>query len=199
MTGRKNAGQGDAAPSAPAQAAGALRITRGTTVAQAVAAFPAAQGILLSHGLHCAGCAVSAFESIEDGCIRHGMSGEEIDSLLEELNRVAAGQPPVPSSPVISVTPAAVDRLAAMQKSEGKAGWGVRVVAVAGQKPSGPDFELDFEKEQSPDDLVSSFCGHDCLALDFFVAKKILPLVSGAVIDFRESVQSSGFSIKKGR
>jgi hybrid cluster-associated redox disulfide protein len=41
---------------------------------------------MLSYGLHCIGCGMNAFETIEQGCMGHGMGDEEINSLIDELN-----------------------------------------------------------------------------------------------------------------
>ncbi|MBW3017692.1 DUF1858 domain-containing protein [Candidatus Woesearchaeota archaeon] len=41
---------------------------------------------MMSHGLHCVGCHVAAFESIEDGCKGHGMDDEQIDQMIKEMN-----------------------------------------------------------------------------------------------------------------
>jgi len=43
--------------------------------------------IMTSHGLHCVGCHVSAYETIEQGLIGHGMDEEKLNILLKELNK----------------------------------------------------------------------------------------------------------------
>jgi hybrid cluster-associated redox disulfide protein len=43
--------------------------------------------ILMKAGLSCVGCPMSRMESIEDGCLGHGMSKKQIKDLVEELNK----------------------------------------------------------------------------------------------------------------
>ena len=43
--------------------------------------------IMTSHGLHCVGCHVSAYETIEQGLMGHGMDKEKLDVLLKALNK----------------------------------------------------------------------------------------------------------------
>ncbi|MBN1792168.1 DUF1858 domain-containing protein [Candidatus Woesearchaeota archaeon] len=52
----------------------------------------AAPEIMFSYGLHCLGCGMMAFETIEQGCSAHGMSEEEIDKLVGELNEAAQSE-----------------------------------------------------------------------------------------------------------
>src|SRR3989344_3438537 len=44
--------------------------------------------ILSDFGLHCVSCFGSQFENLEQGCKGHGMSDEEINELIEKLNKV---------------------------------------------------------------------------------------------------------------
>ena len=66
------------------------KITRQTMIADAVKLNPMAPQIMFSYGLHCIGCHVSLYETIEQGCMGHGMDGKEIDKMIEELNGKAA-------------------------------------------------------------------------------------------------------------
>ena len=47
--------------------------------------------IMMAYGLHCIGCHVNPFESIEAGCYGHGMSPETISQLVKELNEAVDG------------------------------------------------------------------------------------------------------------
>ena len=64
------------------------KITRQTVIADAVEINPMAPQIMFAHGLHCVGCHVSLYETIEQGCMGHGMDDKQIDKLVEELNNV---------------------------------------------------------------------------------------------------------------
>lgn len=62
-----------------------LKITRKSKFTELIQAGLAQ--LLLDRGLHCIGCHAAPFESLEEGCRAHGMSEQEIDKLIRELNR----------------------------------------------------------------------------------------------------------------
>ncbi len=47
---------------------------------------PETAPIMMKHGLHCIGCHVAAFETIEQGCMAHGMKEEYIKKMIKEMN-----------------------------------------------------------------------------------------------------------------
>ncbi len=49
--------------------------------------YPQTASIMLKYGLHCIGCHAAAFETIEQGCIAHGMNEEDIKKMLKEMNQ----------------------------------------------------------------------------------------------------------------
>lgn len=65
-------------------------INKDMTMGEIVTKYPETIPVILSHGLHCIGCHVSPYESIEQGSLGHGMSEEEFESLLKEVNEAAA-------------------------------------------------------------------------------------------------------------
>ena len=60
------------------------------TMGDILSRYPDAAFIMLNHGLHCIGCHVSPYESIEQGSMGHGMPEEEFHALMKELNQLAA-------------------------------------------------------------------------------------------------------------
>jgi hybrid cluster-associated redox disulfide protein len=48
---------------------------------------PEAAEILFENGLHCIGCGMAMYESLEDGCKSHGMNKKQIDELIKKLNK----------------------------------------------------------------------------------------------------------------
>ena len=49
--------------------------------------YPDTVDVFMNAGMGCLGCAAARFENIEQGAGAHGI---DIDSLIEELNKVAA-------------------------------------------------------------------------------------------------------------
>lgn len=52
-----------------------------------LASRPDAAGILVSHGMHCIGCAIARFETVAEACAIYGVSAEQ---LLLEIDHQAA-------------------------------------------------------------------------------------------------------------
>ncbi len=62
------------------------KITKKTKFSKILEDNEKAAEILFEAGLHCVGCPMTAQESLEDGCLAHGMNGKEIDKLVGKLN-----------------------------------------------------------------------------------------------------------------
>ena len=62
-------------------------ITKESIIGDVLKKYPDAAEVMFKHGLHCIGCHVSAFESIENGCKVHGMTEKQIDALVKEINK----------------------------------------------------------------------------------------------------------------
>ena len=67
-------------------------INRNMTLGELVQNYPEAATLLARKGLHCIGCGMAAWETVEQGCQAHGMSDKDIDKLVEEMNRTASGK-----------------------------------------------------------------------------------------------------------
>jgi hybrid cluster-associated redox disulfide protein len=64
-------------------------ITKKMTLGELVSLYPEAAPLLARSGMHCIGCAMSAMETIEQGCKAHGMSDKDIDELVRDMNKAA--------------------------------------------------------------------------------------------------------------
>ena len=47
---------------------------------------PDAAEILFKEGLSCIGCPMAMQETLEEGCLAHGMNKKDVDKLIERLN-----------------------------------------------------------------------------------------------------------------
>jgi hydroxylamine reductase len=63
-----------------------LVVTKNMTFAELLEKKPESMNNLFEAGLHCIGCHMSAYETIEQGCLAHGFSKKEIDDLIKKLN-----------------------------------------------------------------------------------------------------------------
>jgi len=64
-------------------------ITGKTPLMEVVRINPKAGMILFEAGLHCIGCGGAAFETLEQGCMMHGMTKKDVEKLLVKLNKGA--------------------------------------------------------------------------------------------------------------
>src|SRR3989338_5214633 len=82
------------------------------TIGDVVEKYPETAEVMLGYGLHCVGCAVNPYETIEQGAMGHGMSKETIDSLLADINLAVTKQPDYPLNPEgITLSPRAIETL----------------------------------------------------------------------------------------
>lgn len=66
-----------------------MTITKDMMIEEVVSEYPETMMVFMRHGLHCVGCHVSAYESIEEGALAHGI---DVPALVEDLNRVVAAR-----------------------------------------------------------------------------------------------------------
>jgi len=50
---------------------------------------PEAGYVMMKYGIHCVGCHAAMYETLEQGAQMHGMSDKEIDSMINEINKVS--------------------------------------------------------------------------------------------------------------
>jgi len=63
------------------------KITRKTKLSEILRINQNAAEVLFKKGLSCIGCPMAMQETLEEGCMAHGMSKKEIDELIERLNK----------------------------------------------------------------------------------------------------------------
>ena len=64
-----------------------VKITPKTKLSELMNEKPEVVGLLFEAGMGCCGCPMAQQETLEQGCIAHGMSKTEINKLVERLNR----------------------------------------------------------------------------------------------------------------
>lgn len=61
-------------------------ITKDMTLGEVMQRYPESGEVMFKHGMHCIGCHISAYETIEQGAAAHGI---ELKKFLEDLNNAA--------------------------------------------------------------------------------------------------------------
>ncbi len=64
-----------------------MKITPKTKLNELLLKKPEAAEILFKAGLSCIGCPMAMQETLEQGCLAHGMSKKDIDELIKRLNK----------------------------------------------------------------------------------------------------------------
>jgi hybrid cluster-associated redox disulfide protein len=65
------------------------KITRDMTLGDIVKRYPETVEVMLKHGMHCVGCHVAAWETLEQGARSHGIPDKDIESMLKEMNEIS--------------------------------------------------------------------------------------------------------------
>jgi len=136
------------------------KITKDTNIGEIVENFPQTIETLESFGVHCVGCQVSAFESIEMGFKTHGMSDEQITDAVKKLNEVV-GNTPVKkkedepefdySTAKLNVTDKAAEKIKGLMEEHKKAG--LRIGIVPGGC-SGNSYSMELDDKSDENDIV---------------------------------------------
>jgi len=63
------------------------KISKETRMSEILMKKPEAARLLVDAGMHCIGCPMAMQETIEQGCLSHGMTEKQIDKLIKELNK----------------------------------------------------------------------------------------------------------------
>jgi hybrid cluster-associated redox disulfide protein len=64
----------------------AALIKKDMLIGEVVEKYPETIEVMFRHGMHCIGCGMTAYESIEQGCMGHGMSEEETNKMVDDMN-----------------------------------------------------------------------------------------------------------------
>src|SRR3989344_6087216 len=169
----------------PSAGAGTQAITKDMTIGDVVARFPETAPIMLGYGLHCIGCHVNPYESIEAGAYGHGMGQETVENMIKEMNEAVGGA----EDKDISLSDSAVKKFTELMHKEGKEGWGLKFMV----EPGGcgcVNYVMDFaEKAESNEKIVEE------KGMKIFVANDVLTSVRGVRIDFTSGATGEGFKI----
>jgi len=159
-------------------------VTKDMTIGDIIKSYPEAVEIMLSYGLHCVGCQVQFWETLEGGCLGHGFDEEKINNLVKDINKVVQK---VPEGETFYATPKAAKKIKEMAEKENKAAV-LRIDVVAGGC-AGFQYNLDFDKEKQSDVRIES------QGIIFVMNSESEKLAKGAKIDYLDTLNESGFRI----
>lgn len=159
------------------------KITKDMLIGDVINKHPEAAEIMLGYGLHCVGCSANPFDTIESGCMVHGIDEETVDNLVNELNKMLNNK----SDKVVSVTDMAAEKFLEFMKEESSA-KGVRLSVL--DNGNSLQYGLDLADKQNNSEIVFEDRG-----IKIFVERDVVDKVKGLGIDFIENERGSGFKI----
>jgi len=65
------------------------KIDKNTNIAELIERDPELNEVLYEYGLYCGNCYAAGYDNLEDGARIHGLEEEEIEELIQELNKKA--------------------------------------------------------------------------------------------------------------
>lgn len=165
------------------------KITKDTMIGEIVEKHPEVIETLTSLGVHCVGCHVSPFESLEMGFKGHGMSEEEVEDSVIKLNEVIE-KTKVENKEIddkIHLTGNAAEKIKSLTKNGNKSGLRIHIEKGG---CSGYTYEMEVA-EKKKDDLEFSEHG-----VKVFIDKTSFDKLKGSYVDYLDSLQGAGFKIK---
>ena len=147
--------------------------------------------ILTDFGIHCVGCGAASFETLEEGVLAHGYSEQELNQLVEKLNKVLQEPTETPSFETkgefrINFTEAAVKKLKEIIKSEAK-GEILRISVLPGGC-SGYTYDMEIIENSIEEDFTLEQNG-----LTLSIDSESIELLNGTEVEFVDSLKESGF------
>ena len=163
-------------------------ITKEMTIGEVVSKYPSVIEPLQAAGVHCVGCGVSYIETLEEGFKGHGMSDQEMNSLIEQLNESVKEEPVSISNDKLNLTVKAADKIKELLNKSSKQDHGLRIKVEPGGC-AGYSYKFTFDKENGSDNVI------DAYDVKVMIDDTSLNFIKGSKIDFVDSLQGSGFKI----
>ena len=163
-------------------------ISRDSTIGDVVQKYPEAVDTLMSFGVHCVGCSVSEYETLEEGFSGHGMSEEEITEAIQKLNEVVTQHAsPTLQGDKLNFTAFAVDKLKEVLAQKNK-----KALRIAVESGGCAGYSYSFTLADAPKDgdMVLQDVG-----VPVFIESHSLQKIQGATIDYVDSLQGAGFKV----
>ncbi|MDP6670187.1 MAG: DUF1858 domain-containing protein [archaeon] len=62
------------------------KITKNMTLGDIISKHPESAAVIMKYGLHCIGCHVAAWETLEQGSKSHGLDDAQIEQMVKDVN-----------------------------------------------------------------------------------------------------------------
>jgi hybrid cluster-associated redox disulfide protein len=166
-----------------------IKFTKDSKIGDVIQKYPQSIDVFMNYGLHCIGCSLAGWETIEQGAQVHGFNNKIINQLLKELNQYISNQLPDldnDTSPIKVTSRAAKQVLNLMKKSKGAKYLRITLV----QLPFGHKYGFKFEKKKSKSDIIiEKYNTH------FVISNKDFKVIKGSTLDYLSFIPGNGFKI----
>ena len=166
-------------------------ITADMTIGDIVEQYPQAAEVFTEYGLHCVGCHVASWETIEEGARGHGMDDETIEMMLRDANEIAESYQEKPGThpQTVLVTNPAVERVKKMAEKMKKTEYVFRV-GVSEGGCSGFSYTFDIEEKSQENDKVFEVEG-----VKIVMTQEAFEQLKGCTVDYIDTFSQSGFKV----
>jgi hybrid cluster-associated redox disulfide protein len=65
-----------------------ITLTKEMSITEILHKKPDSGSIMMEYGLHCLGCMAAEFESLEQGCLVHGIAKDKIEEMMKRINQL---------------------------------------------------------------------------------------------------------------
>ncbi len=165
-------------------------VTKDMTMGDIVQKYPAAIEVMLANGLHCIGCHVSYWETLEQGTLGHGISEEQMNKMIDDINKtISESVSTIDQGKPLILTKKATEKLKDLTSSQKNNMEGLKIVVSPGGCAG---YHYDFELTQSKEDkdIVIETEG-----VKVFIDQESLDMIKGSTIDYVDALQGAGFKV----
>ena len=162
-----------------------------TTIGEIMLKYPQLADMMGRHGMKMTGCGTPYQEQIKIAAVAV-MNGDDFEKMLAELNEEAAkidANRPKERAGAIEITEAAVEKVKELMKKQGVTGFNLRIEVKPGGC-AGYSYDFALDDEQKSDDIII-----EKNSLKVTVDPASAEALKGAVIDYVESLNRSGFKV----
>lgn len=159
------------------------------TIYEVLEKHPEAAEIMQQFGLYCVGCSMSAFETLEQGVLGHGMPKKTLNELLKVLNDDYEKFQKTVAKKGVYLTDRAAVKIVVLSKAENRKIHALRVQME--RKKDEIIYAMDFANKPKKDDHIIDF-PHK---VQLFIDPKSFEILKGSTIDYVMNYEAEGFKI----
>ena len=154
---------------------------------------PGSEDVMLSYGLHCVGCFVNSYESLEEGSLGHGLTKGDIVHMVREINALTPEEHSTRiTNEGITMTERAINQIQIFQKEKKKKGWPLQIEYL--DLPNGEkEFFIEFIRKGLRHQKKIVFTPD----VSLLIAKESVPDLQGLLVDYEKGKKEEGFRFKK--